>query len=468
MEISFRDEDRLLCVILDGRFDAFAAKEMEEKFLQHWKEQTVCVVLDMANVNYISSAGLRIMTAIHKKLKSASGSIALVSLQEYCLQVLEVTGFAQMFPCYKDLESALSHCREIVKEKKYTENWEKLEIVNSLSGKIHITPGSTEKAVLEVLGDIRALLHAQIVPEDVYSKLFFETEYSIGLGGLGAKLEDYFHIMGEMLTIGGAMAWLPTDGHDTADMLVPHKDSGKIAINTPYNVKFPHTFNEFMLFESSEPGGTSLQSLYREIFKLSAKRRPDYKGAISMVMRAQMTAVLGSGLKKSPVKDFAPPNGKTINHQSNVPDWFKIDSSPLHQDATALICGMGANLLEDLSNYNEDEINRVFYLNPANIAAKTELINNYAVIFKKLPMPEKPMDIETEVAGVLKDGAFVDMRHIFDSSTVSRAFIGINYIQEFTPSIHLQDGLISEFHQHFENPSTKRTLLDSYRRSMKK
>lgn len=468
MEISFREEERLLCVVLNGRFDAFAAKEVEEKFLQHWNERIVSVIIDMANVNYISSAGLRIITVIHKKLKNSGGSIALASLQEYCAQVLEITGFAQTFPCYKDMESALAHCLEIVKEKIYTENWEKLETVNLSSGKFHITPGSPEKAVLETLGDIRALLHAQIVPGDVYSKLFFETEYSIGLGGLGARIEDCFHIMGEMLTIGGAMAWLPTDGHDTADMLVPHKDSGKITISTPYNVKFPSTFNEFILFESSGPGGTSLQSLYRELFSLSAKRRPDYKGVISMVMRAQMNTVLGSGLKKSPVKDFAPENGKTINHPSNVPDWFKIDSSPLHQDATALICGMGANLLEDLSNYDENEINRVFYLNPANIAAKTELINNYAVIFKKLPMHEKPMDIEMEVAGVLKDGVFADMRHIFDSSTVRRAFIGINYIQEFTSAIHLQNGMAEEIHKHFENSSTKKTLLDSYHKSMKK
>ena len=129
-----------------------------------------------------------------------------------------------------------------------------------------------------MLGDVRDVLHARITPAHLCSKRFSETEYSIGLGGLGDRLEDYFPLMGEMITVGGTMVWLPTDGHDTPDFLIPRKDTGQITLRTVFNVVIAGGFNELMRFESGAAEGTPIDVLYRALFDLARQRRPIIEG----------------------------------------------------------------------------------------------------------------------------------------------------------------------------------------------
>ena len=62
-------------------------------------------------------------------------------------------------------------------------------------------------ALGELGGDTTTVVQAaaRVTPAHVFSKTFSEKAYSIGLGGLGDKLDDYFTLMGEMITIGGTM-----------------------------------------------------------------------------------------------------------------------------------------------------------------------------------------------------------------------------------------------------------------------
>ena len=122
-------------------------------------------------------------------------------------------------------------------------------------------------------------------------------------------------------------------------------------------------------------------------------------------------------------------------------DWFSIDKQPRHQDVTALICGGGVDLTSDLSLYNKEELNSVFYIHPANTGEKTEMLHNHAVIFSKLTMPEKVANLDKEIKDVVEKGDFIDMRHLLDSSSIRKAFIGINYIQEFRRDPHGYKGL---------------------------
>jgi hypothetical protein len=56
----------------------------------------------------------------------------------------------------------------------------------------------------------------------IYTRKFSETEYSIGLGGLGEDIKDYMEIMGEMITIGGYMYGFPQMDM-TPRLLIPER-----------------------------------------------------------------------------------------------------------------------------------------------------------------------------------------------------------------------------------------------------
>jgi anti-anti-sigma factor len=430
VEIEREIRDRCLIVRLNGRLDAFGSKELESALNADAGSGWTSAVVDMDRVNYLSSAGIRILIALYKKAGKQGGKTALCSLQPYCRGVLDVAGFAGLFPLFDSVADALSSCQQpgLKEDGKLPES---PATVNVDCGTFHIAAGSSEAGAIEVLGDIQDVLYARVTAGHLRSKRFFDKGYSIGLGGLGERPEDYFRIMGEMITIGGTMVWLPTDGHDTPDFLIPKTDSGEVTLRTAFNVSMSRHFNEWIVFRSREEGGTPMASLYRSLFELAKRRRPDFKGVLGLALRGQMGSVLGAGVTKSPVADFAPPDGEMITHSSHFAQWFEFDTVPRHRDVTALICGIGADLSGDLGGYDQTLLNSVFYLNPANVGRQDMLLHNHAVVFNRLPRPERPVSFEKEIAQVVEEGEFVDMRHLLDGSTVTEAFIGVHYVQAF-------------------------------------
>ncbi len=433
MNIKTQTTPHSLLLFLQGRLDAFGSGELQKAADTHLQDSLACCVLDMAEVSYISSAGIRVLLALAKKLKARNGLLALAGLQSYCREVIEMTGFASAFPVYPTWTEAAAACE---KKQAGAQVLPPVETLQLEHGTLTILPGDPAPGAAEILGDIKDVLYSRVSHEKLFSKRFFETEYSIGLGGLGNHRDDFFQIMGEMITIGGTMVWLPTDGHDTPDFLIPKTDGGHVMIRTGYNVALSGAFNETLLYTASAPEGVSISALYHDLFAMARQRRPDFKGVLGLAIRAEMATVLGSGITKSPITTFAPPNGEMITHPANIKEWFDCDTEPRHQNVTALVCGIGADLTGDLSGFDQTELNKVFYLHPANVGNKTEILHNHAVVFEGLPMPAFPCRFEDEIRRVVTEGNYVDMRHLLDSSRLKQALIGVIYVQEFRPDSH--------------------------------
>ena len=431
MEISSNINNRTLVLKIQGRLDAFGSKELEGHLEIQIGTELLCVVIDMAGVDYISSAGLRVLLRLHQRLNKRGGMVVLANVQSYCLEVIELTGFEQLLRVSTGMDEALAFCGQTIRDQSSGEAWRSAQSFDMGSGTFRILPAASGDGVLEVLGDISDVLYSRVTPGHLRSKLFFETEYSIGLGGLGNRIDDYFGIMGEMITMGGTMVWLPTDGHDTPDFLIPKSDTGRITLKTAFNVSIGGGFNELLTFKSNAKAGATMDMLYKDLFELSRRRRPDFKGVLGLALRAQMSSVFGSGVKKSPVDRFAPSDGEMIIHPAHFADWFDADTVPRHEDVTALICGIGADLTSGLSHYDQRLLNSVFYLHPSNVGKQTMMLHNHAVIFSKLPISDQPASLETEIGAVVENGDFCDMRHLLDKSALTQAVIGVSYIQGF-------------------------------------
>ncbi len=405
---------------LAGRLDAHGAVELEPGLVSIAARSDV--VMDVSGVTYISSAGIRIFVDLHKKLHAQGGRLIIAGMQPYCREVMRVAGLDKFFQIFETVEAALA------------ETGAGPEICAAECGKFLFQKGSDEPGSIEVLGHIQDVLAARITPAHMRSKKFSAKAYSLGLGGLGPSVAEVMPLLGEMMTMGGTMVWLPTDGNDTPDFLVPQQDSDSVVIHTGFNASFAGKFNEYIEFESSAPGGATIEDLYDALFALSRQRRPDYRGALGLAMRAEVGQVYGSGSMKAPIASQAPDNGKWITDPTNYSSWFEVDETPRHRDVTGLICGIGMDLEADLSVFDPQYRDATFYLNPGNTGTHTHgKLHNHAVLFSPFPLGEKPFSLEREIQSVVEHGEFIDMRHLFDKTTILWALIGIIYVQDFRP-----------------------------------
>ena len=78
-------------LVISGRLDTGTAPELEAKLKQIAKD-TQTLYLNLQNIQYISSAGLRVVLLAHKLMLPTGGRMIIRSPSAFCKQVLEATG----------------------------------------------------------------------------------------------------------------------------------------------------------------------------------------------------------------------------------------------------------------------------------------------------------------------------------------------------------------------------------------
>lgn len=97
MEIGEIKAGQALIVALKGRFDANSAGEVAEKLAGLVEQGQKKLVVDLAEVEYISSAGLRVLLHAAQKMNRLEGQLCLCALNQYVGEVLEISGFSSIF-----------------------------------------------------------------------------------------------------------------------------------------------------------------------------------------------------------------------------------------------------------------------------------------------------------------------------------------------------------------------------------
>lgn len=95
-------------VRLSGRLDSVNAPALEAAILAKVEGGTSRLVLDCADVAYVSSAGLRVFLIVAKKLKAYGGRLALSALRPEVREVFAISGFLQILSDHARLDDAVA------------------------------------------------------------------------------------------------------------------------------------------------------------------------------------------------------------------------------------------------------------------------------------------------------------------------------------------------------------------------
>ena len=93
MQIKKELENNVLVLTLEGRLDTVTAPELERELSD--LSGVTDLVFDMKNLEYISSAGLRVILKAQKTMNT-QGSMKLKNVGESIMEVFEITGFSDI------------------------------------------------------------------------------------------------------------------------------------------------------------------------------------------------------------------------------------------------------------------------------------------------------------------------------------------------------------------------------------
>ena len=109
MDIITRKEQNIPVVSVKGRIDAVTAPEFEKNLFALISAGEKNLVVNFAELEYISSAGLRSILATAKKLKAEEGKILFAGLQGPVEEVFKISGFYSIFSIFDSEANALNN-----------------------------------------------------------------------------------------------------------------------------------------------------------------------------------------------------------------------------------------------------------------------------------------------------------------------------------------------------------------------
>ena len=107
MEIIEEVQNDINIFKLHGRLDTNTSQGFEKKVFQAISDGSKNMIVDFKDLDYISSAGLRVILKATKALKREDGQIMLCAMQDYVKEVFEIAGFDSFLPIVTTLDEAL-------------------------------------------------------------------------------------------------------------------------------------------------------------------------------------------------------------------------------------------------------------------------------------------------------------------------------------------------------------------------
>jgi anti-anti-sigma factor len=107
MNITTRDVDEVKVVALEGELDLKASPEAEKQMNQLREDGVKKILIDLKKLEFISSAGLRVLLATAQEMKAAGGDLRVCSLNKTVKEVFDISGFSTLLMVFDNEAKAM-------------------------------------------------------------------------------------------------------------------------------------------------------------------------------------------------------------------------------------------------------------------------------------------------------------------------------------------------------------------------
>lgn len=93
MEIKIQKENEQVILSLVGRLDTITSGEFEKTLIELFEKGEKNILIDLKDLIYLSSAGLRVFLGAQKKINSMNGKMLVTNANETIMEIFKITGF---------------------------------------------------------------------------------------------------------------------------------------------------------------------------------------------------------------------------------------------------------------------------------------------------------------------------------------------------------------------------------------
>lgn len=314
MKLSRRKTDQGMELIVDGRLDAYSADHLNQEVTKIMHGGTHNLSLQLREVHYISSAGIRVLLQFRKQLKQIGGSLSLREVSTTVRSVLQLTGFEELLIASEPVERIP-------------------ESVNTSEGLF------VERTVLDseaqfscrLLGIPDPFPVEGFKPHQSHSVTAGKDSFGLGLGALGADYDECGSRFGEWLMVSGAAAYLPTDR-----MVMPD-------YNVSTGTYYPTSQVLYgMICEGTPAWRTKFEARgQREVVSLSeilAQTLTELQiDSAGIILVAETASLVGVALRKA---STAPLQGRMPLAHSEIREWLTYTPERAFPQSVTLVVGV--------------------------------------------------------------------------------------------------------------------------------
>jgi anti-anti-sigma factor len=328
MEITRQRLDNAFELKAKGRLDAYWAGHLSDEVAEVLREGARSIRLNMKEVEYVSSAGIRVLFQTYKQLKDIQGTFAVSEPSEAVQSVLELAGVAELL--FEKTSSGDVQVATPTQAETFVRGHARFEILESRPSKM----------TARVIGSPELLMGCQFHQEHCQELPFGQAALGIGLGAFGKNFADCQSRFGEFLAAAGVAAYLPTDGSNVPDYILSTGDFVP-RLQVLYGLACEGDFSKIVYFESRE---NSLQLTLREI--IEACREMAGSDAIAVAMIAESAGLMGAALRRSPALAAPQP---AFEHPQ-IRQWLSFTAERAYARSLAFLVGVATSDPNSLLN----------------------------------------------------------------------------------------------------------------------
>jgi anti-sigma B factor antagonist len=209
MELAREHFGDALNLIVKGRLDGYWADHLAKELAEVLREGVHQVRLDLAGVNYMSSAGIGTLVEFYKQFKAIHGSFTVINGSPHVRTLLTMTKLDALLIADSLQAASSAPTAPLFRQ------WERGGILFEI---FDIAPGATLRCV--TIGDPSRLSGCRFREEDCHTVSFPASTFAVGLGAFGNDFADCRGRFGEFMSVAGAAAYLPADGTNVPDYML--------------------------------------------------------------------------------------------------------------------------------------------------------------------------------------------------------------------------------------------------------